>query len=284
MVLTFLAMVFAIPLLLFFFMTLSRVDKHRSGPATVSRAPHSQAPVPPPSSPYPVHLSDDLAAWKKLDAVAPKEAAKPWVLDAAGSTAWAVEGQGLSLIAWKPGPGWRLAGYSRDLEPALETARLAADRSALGQLAALLLWELSGRRGSIDFAFKDAEVLVRQTLHARFESRLVADRFEEAVPLAAGTVYRAAVLVKADPQILQELSAELVKGIQEGKLKAIKQRREFLINAASAAGLAIFIFLAYAFLNAGTKGHFAWPLRIFSLLALALLYLGFFWMRGWILP
>jgi hypothetical protein len=40
-------------------------------------------------------------------------------------------------------------------------------------------------------------------------------------------------------------------------------------------------FLLYAFLNAGTKGHFAWPLRIISVATLLVVYLGLMYLKGW---
>jgi hypothetical protein len=41
------------------------------------------------------------------------------------------------------------------------------------------------------------------------------------------------------------------------------------------------VFLLYSFLNAGTKGHFAWPLRIVSIGTLIVLYLGLMFLQGW---
>ena len=53
------------------------------------------------------------------------------------------------------------------------------------------------------------------------------------------------------------------------------------LGAASALTLALVIFLLYSLLNAGTKGHFAWPLRFLSAGALCVLYLGLVYLKGW---
>jgi uncharacterized integral membrane protein len=58
------------------------------------------------------------------------------------------------------------------------------------------------------------------------------------------------------------------------------ERRHSVWTIFSAGALALAIFLVYSFINAGTKGHMAWALRIVSLGAFALLCLGLLVLRG----
>jgi hypothetical protein len=94
-------------------------------------------------------------------------------------------------------------------------------------------------------------------------------------------VHRAAILVKVDAGSLGPL-VERFKGSIVGALESERvERRQIVVTIASALGLALVVFLLYAFVNAGTKGHFAWPLRIISLGTLLALYLALMYFQGW---
>ena len=118
-------------------------------------------------------------------------------------------------------------------------------------------------------------------VHSRCES-LIDDRFDQSLERPYGTVYRSAILARADPDTILGLTQDLRKAIDDGQVAREGKRQEVLWTVGSAVGLGFVVFLLYALLNAGTKGFFAWPLRIFALLALGLFYLGAMYWKGWI--
>ena len=110
--------------------------------------------------------------------------------------------------------------------------------------------------------------------------RLTLDRFDQKIDRPYGTLYRSALLVKADGEPLRLLKKELTKAFRESQVEEMGTRRSVAITVTSALGLALIIFLLYSFLNASTRGYFVWQLRFLSLGALLLLYVGLMYLRG----
>lgn len=231
---------------------------------------------------YRFHIPDQLEEWNRVNAVeglasSPEMAKKSWVTDAAGSqplstTDGAIRGR-------SPGPQGELVGYSDLLEPRLELARVSADRSARDQLKALLLSEVKDPRGP---PLADVSPLAERLIDRAFTG-LVRDRFDQEIRRPYGTLYRSAVLVRADKQeTIRPMVEQLRRDIQSGEVEKLRRRRELLHTIASALGLGLVIFFVYSFLNAGTKGHFAWSLRVLSVGAFGLICLAILYLRGFL--
>jgi hypothetical protein len=215
-----------------------------------------------------------------MDTVAPPVTEKQWVLDAAGShPAHRISFGGLSLEARQPGPGGFLVGYSTQPESTAKEARMSALHSAEEEVRALLTYHfvrnLSGRRERF-LGDPNTRRFSRLVVQHHLED-LVEDRVDQEMTLPSGRFYRSAVLVKADEETLARLQRELGNHFARASHEKTRRRQQIVTTAVSALGLVIFVFFIYCFLNAGTKGHFAWPLRIVSLLALVVL-LGLFFM------
>jgi len=235
--------------------------------------------VPMPDWPEPCQ---DYEGWKAMDALRPDAPQKTWVTQGAESEVRSKTVLGRLLCYRWPDPGGRLVGFSRDLEADLETAAESARASAEDGLKALVLARTDESRlisHQLDVA--DLMAGLDRLVQERTES-LILDRFVQPLKRPYGTVYRSALLVTADRITINRLHQDLQKAIADGQLVREARRRELFWTAASALGLALVVFLLYALLNAGTKGYFAWPLRIVSVLALAVFYLGAMYWKGWI--
>jgi hypothetical protein len=236
---------------------------------------------------YQLRLEDDLEAWRKADVVAGGGAAKPWLADAAGSRPWSETSGGMIIAGRRPGPEGKLVGYS-GLEPDPEAARRAAELSAARQLEAILLSQVKEYAPHRGPALPPADILplIRERVLGGRLVELIVDRFEEPVemPISKAVLHRTAVLVRADPETLARLGDAVREGIETGAARRMKLRRDIIWTGGAAAVMALVVFLIYSFLNAGTKGHFAWPLRVVSLGALILLYVGLLYWRGLLPP
>jgi hypothetical protein len=93
-------------------------------------------------------------------------------------------------------------------------------------------------------------------------------------------MHRAAVLARVPKE--WPLQTAMAARDRSNSLLALigGQRIHLFWTLASAAGLGLAIFILYTFLNAGTKGHLAWPLRIASVAAFIVLCLGLLAIRG----
>ena len=123
--------------------------------------------------------------------------------------------------------------------------------------------------------------IATQVIYRQFDS-LVLDTYEEVLPRPLGTVYRAAVKVAGNPTTLHHLTDEFITEVHGLRVDAEAKRRDLVSTSISAAALALVILVLYFFLNAGTKGYFAWPLRFISLTVLLAIYAGWFYLKGWI--
>lgn len=112
---------------------------------------------------------------------------------------------------------------------------------------------------------------IRQQLQAALErNELVADRFSQQLDGAFGTVWRAALLIDADP-------AQLTAVVQQAQTAAQTQQRHSL-----ATGLAVLLMLGlvlvlYYVLNELTKGYFVWNLRAAAMVALLTIAVALCW-------
>jgi hypothetical protein len=248
---------------------------------------------------------DDLAAWKASDALAPEggERCPSWVREAAGSEDWSAGVGGLALGGRRPGVAGEIVGYSlnpSEGDPALQgqptvlhadpaSALAAARFSAARHVANLLVWEVrDALRGDPEAASR----FLVPTLSSlagdivAFVDTSTVERFQEEIPRSYGRLHRAAVLVRIAPAELRDLArrfqATLLDAARRQTAADAVFRNQVALMVASALGLAFVVFLLYSFLNAGTKGHFAWPLRIISLGTMIVLYLGLMYLQGWI--
>ena len=185
------------------------------------------------------------------------------------------------VMVREPGPNGELVGYS-NLEPTKEMALSQARQSMEGLLQALVLRDLSARGfGAEPDLLEEATLKEVKTFLARPEA--VAERFEEPVRLAKSghIVYRAAVLVRVSPEWVTQTRRQVQQRIQ----KTLRARKDEYSHhgwtVIATVLLALATFLVYSFLNAGSKGHMAWTLRLISLTAFILLCFGLFYFRGY---
>jgi hypothetical protein len=94
-----------------------------------------------------------------------------------------------------------------------------------------------------------------------------------------GEVYRAAVAIRAGGDEVDDLASAIGKEIDRGWVARQDEVRSWFLATGAALVAAFAIFLFYAFANAGTKGYFAWPLRLASLGLFALLCAGIYYVR-----
>jgi hypothetical protein len=242
-----------------------------------------------------VRLDDPVAAWKHLDAlvgddavVTGRPAETPWVGDAGGSVPLTIESPGLVIRGRAPGPRGALVGYSTEWLPEATSAAAQAADSAAEQLRAVLWRELvfakrPERRvepGTLRLDFEELDARLVRGVRRELD-RLIVDRFEQRLERPYATLYRAAVLVRADEQALDRLASAVRREIRAAERDARLADRRNVWTGVTAGGFALVTILFYLLFNAGTKGYFVWPLRLVSLFVLALAVLGLLYFRGW---
>ena len=174
---------------------------------------------------------------------------KPWVEDLSG------------FLNARPSSRFIIAKSSESCMTEAE-ANNQAVQNACTQVAEML-GQASLRRSGIPVTFAkpvdSADVL---------EGGFILDRFVQSFQGTAGKIWRQALLVDA--------SAEKLKNLAERKaIIAQVRKRTFAGMFFSIIGLIVLITVVYAFLNAATKGYYAWSLRIagviFALVVIILL-------------
>ncbi|MGQ9590141.1 MAG: hypothetical protein ACUVYA_07590 [Planctomycetota bacterium] len=233
----------------------------------------------------------DFERWLEADAIAPPRERPAWVENAGGSIAVSETAFGLEVRGRRPGPDGLLAGYS-DLCQETEEALEAARRSAAEHVAAFVV--ATARRLPADPSGRALlperrlpKKLVLESLAAfrpeilEFVAAWTKDRFVEEIAKPYGTLRRAAILVSVDSKEVLQLAARFGDVLLRRGWDRSESRREVLIAVAAALGMAVAVFLLYSFLNAGTKGYFAWPLRIVSIGTLLAMYLGLMYALDW---
>lgn len=220
------------------------------------------------SDPNRVIAHDDLAAWKREgDALGFQgtSEAPGWLADAAGSRLVEDRAGDTYFRIWKPGPGDRLVGYSGP-EPTAEDAIDGAREEAAAKLGLLAVRELEKHESTHDPVI--VFPLARSLALARIGQLHREDHLQRAELTPGVPVWRAAVLVESGPEEMAELSAGLSGELARGWAQEQLERRRLVGEIFGAAFLCFVIFLVYTLVNARTKGHFAWPLRLVSLAVL----------------
>ena len=213
-------------------------------------------------------VPDSFEDWKRslidfdeFEPAARNRGVPSWVLTAAGSTYDRLEVAGKVLIESRaPGESNALVGYGMQ-EPDPKDAETRAFRSASEQLVAAIVWRI---RDSTENLHNAAELAREVTFEQQEALRDGAFTESSQLPISGEKFFWSAVRLKADKATLDMLSRAVEKGLESGRLQEIRTHRALVAKLFSAFGLALCAFLIYCFLNAGTKGHFAWPLRIIS--------------------
>jgi len=228
--------------------------------------------------------SSEVAEYAPVWKVKPPEGELPdWVLDPALLEPPTERSLSGGLFYCKPDSKGRLAGYS-GFEADAKNARAGALECAVERLSLLVAAGCMTRAGPERTA-EDRAALNRCIGEAIAErrNRLELDSYQDVVRLDYGSVHRAAVLLSAAPEIVDELiSLSLGKWEKEVKAEA-RARREMRERVLFCAGGALFLLLivsaVYLVLNAHTRGYYAWPLRIVGIVVYAAAVIAWFLLR-----
>jgi hypothetical protein len=228
-----------------------------------------------------VWMPDDHQSWQKMEVLGARVPSKSWVVDGGGSSYQQQAHSGWSINLRVPSPKGDLPGYSA-LEATPEEALKGARRSLAAELKALVRAKLA-RSGVADPWGEQWEGILEESA-----GRLVAqpqaevDRYEESVelPMSRSQAHRAAVLVRVPGDWSARAAGEVIEAARVSELSREEHRRSLGWTVLSALLLGLVIYFIYSFLNAGSKGHLAWPLRLVSLAAYLLLCLGLLFLRG----
>lgn len=230
--------------------------------------------------------NNDFEQWQRDSAIVPgADSAPHWVENAGGSTSWEfhpIDQPPTVLHSRWPERG-RFVGYSR-LDGDRAAARQQAIQSAASQLAAAVFKDMSIVHRALRAHFTPREIyeVSRETAENLLNKTGPLDEYAESVQRDYGRLHRVAVLIDGTGPSIEAYHATVAHQLGEAALETKIARRDRMYTIVAAIGLALVVLILYVFLNAGTKGHFAWPLRLISLGALALLYLGMSYIRGWL--
>ncbi len=115
------------------------------------------------------------------------------------------------------------------------------------------------KQANADPTVLDREIeLSPQDLQA---NQLVADQFTQSLRTSTARVWRHAVLLNLDPHRMQNLLAQKTREIR-------RTHKTWAHDLMSLAGLALVVLILYIFLNAATKGYYAWSLRVIALVTI----------------
>jgi len=240
-----------------------------------------------PAAPAPrrrLEAPDDVAAWKR-DSTLGFRVGQPWKQgddrqeDLETMTRKAIDLGDTRFTYWEPSSNGRLVAFSdKEATPdaAIEGARDAAKR----KLAALALAQLKADDPRFD-------AVAAESLAKRLAGRDGSDRwreedtYQEWTTRPYGTLYRAAICVKAEPRHIERLQIALRREVASGAIRREQEFRSWVLFTGAALLGGVVIFLLYTLLNAGTKGYFAWPLRGAAVAFFAVMILGAFYLaRG----
>ena len=236
-----------------------------------------------------IECADDLSRWQR-DAVLDFEPVRPEkggasegssqasgpqsIEDGTGARRQSASVDGTNFLWWEPGETGELAAFSGP-EASEALAREEALALARRKLAVLALLRLKREAPGLD-------ALVALPLALRLAAPRVAveDVLVERASRAYGEIYRAAVRIDAAAPRISALQAAIQAELGRGWAAEQARLRRWFVTGASLVVFAVGLFLAYAFLNAGTKGYFAWPLRIASAAVFVLLVFAVFYLRA----
>ena len=137
------------------------------------------------------------------------------------------------------------------------TDETEAQRQAMWQAASMV--EDLLEQANEDYTVLDQEIKITpQDLQTH---RLVVDQFSQSLRTSTARVWRHAVLLNLPPAVLQNLLQQKTRQIQ-------RMHRTWAKDLLSLAGLALVVFILYIFLNAATKGYYAWSLRVIALVTI----------------
>ncbi len=108
---------------------------------------------------------------------------------------------------------------------------------------------------------QDSGALTRNITNELLARRPFSDQFTQRFDRAYGTVWRQAILINAQPQLIEDIAQSISSNIHD---QVTHQRTLWF----SLAALGALIFGMYLFLNAATRGYYAWSLRLMLLLGL----------------
>ena len=124
--------------------------------------------------------------------------------------------------------------------------------------AALMVQNLL-KQANQDYTVLDQEIAV--TPQDLQENRLVVDQFSQSLRTSTTSVWRHAVLLNLAPHAMQNLLQQKTRQIQ-------RIHKSWAKDLMSLAGLALVVFILYIFLNAATKGYYAWSLRVIAMVTI----------------
>ena len=93
-------------------------------------------------------------------------------------------------------------------------------------------------------------------------------------------IHLAALRARLPVKWLETETEKAQTSLRRSAEQARRERFAWGATIFSALVLALAVYLLYSFINAGTKGHLAWPLRIVSMAAFLLLCLGLLLVRN----
>jgi hypothetical protein len=203
---------------------------------------------------------------------------RPEWVDTAGNSTLFTGSTGQAVFHIRmPGPNGGMVGYS-GLEPTPDAALESARKTLREQLKALVEWELA-RTGRLQASQEGPTGLASDWL-AKIPGESETHKEQVKLRQSGETAYRAAVLARLPTDWAAQQASALLKQTREAEARIGNQRVRGAWTFFSAGILALVIFILYAFLNAGTKGHLAWTLRIVSVAAFLVLCYGLLVIRG----
>jgi hypothetical protein len=217
-----------------------------------------------------VEAPDDVKTWAR-DGILDFRPACAWLPEAEAARAEALVGD-TEFHYWEPANG-RLHGFSGQ-EAEREAAYNGARRSAERKLAVLALVVLKREDRRADAAAAHPLALRLAPGFLREEARHL-----EKARRPYGEVYRAAVAVRAGSAEVNGLAAAVREELARGWVKKQQAMASWLVAIGISLVIGFAIFLFYTFANAGTKGYFAWPLRLASFALFVFLCAGLFYLR-----
>lgn len=215
---------------------------------------------------------DDHAKWKETETVAPVIDAPTWVITAAGSSPFEEQDELLSVTGRQPGSRDELVGYSA-LEADTETALAGAQRSAVTQLQALILWDLREKiqRGApVPYVQLTAAEIRRQL------DGLTRDRYDGWVDRPYARVHRTAILVRIDAVAWGALQRGVSERFARAHEELAARQQRLCWKVAISGVLSLVALFGYASLNGATRGYLSWRLRFLLLLVWGAIYTGVF--------
>ncbi|WP_428939830.1 hypothetical protein [Fontivita pretiosa] len=141
-------------------------------------------------------------------------------------------------------------------------AHLAAQRAAVDSLKPFIEARLTSRLSGTPLKIAIDDRWLEQQLAASLSGeRVVRDRFVHRVQRPYGDVWREMVLIDASPQTIDMLAAQCAAAARQEAMRTVS-------GWGAVAAVVVVIMLAYAFLNAATRGYLVWRLRAIAVLAI----------------